>query len=189
MANFRSGCDHTKTVKVSDFFIDKKPNDINVSQFSCNHQDIGLNIIAHEMGHAVNNFFIDNPKVSDDSLKKFNSMRNCTKSFYRHPLRNVGKNAYDKFDYDSLRVEEDMADQIGALIAVNPGMRMCMALGLDGEKYTNLEFQNKDTDNTHSTSFTRLLIEASYRPGGIPSECSEAMAEASHYFNFEMCIK
>jgi hypothetical protein len=166
----------------SDMVEDK--DNIVVSPFSCNHQDIGEGFIAHELGHALSSLFFEGI-LSDESMKKYNKVRACVASSYVNPIKKIAYSLIQRSE-DSYKTEEDMADVI-SFIASPKTKFLCSLLEIkeNGSKYdTTLEI----ADDPHSSNFLRVIREATYKMKTLPDSCSKVIERNRDKFRFETCI-
>jgi hypothetical protein len=170
----------------------ESPNkdNVNVSLFTCTHQQHGKGILAHELGHALSWAFYDH-KLSENSYKEFMKMRACATNLYKV------KPATDKPIYsyehpgDSFRTEEDMADLIG--YKAIPDQSTIVGCSLlrqseDGNTYEELELYNSFNGDSHSSPFMRVLQEMIHKRKPLPASCKEIVKNNKDDFRFEPCF-
>lgn len=160
---------------------------IYISPFACQHADHGKQVVAHEIGHALNSFFQYNT-VSESSAKNFNDMRACAKGQYQvfqKPIRPELSIAGD-----SLVTEEDHADLISYMAIGDKTIYTCSFLqpsATDKNSYTDLNFANTPGDS-HSNSFARVIYEAINKKIALPQSCNDLIKEAKPKMRFNKCI-
>ncbi len=157
-----------------------------ISDFSCTHDHRGKHNVAHEIGHALNHVFAHTP-LSGESLAKYKNLRSCVTDNYINPQLNqtfMGQAG------DSVYSEEDTAD-IFAFITY-PNDKSLFACSLvkpsnDTKSYTELAFIFNDGD-THSTAFTRVIMEAINKNIELPVSCQRAISKDSPKLRFKKCL-
>ena len=159
-----------------------------VSMYSCFHPGYGQGIIAHELGHALSDAFL-NKKLSEQSYKKFMNLRACANSLHianhkTHPAYN------DIHKGDFLKTEEDTADLISYLaIPDKDALFSCALLDLNGSTFDDKDL-NLDgiKDDPHSSPLVRLLREAIHKKVQLPHSCSTLVEQNKDKFRFDSCF-
>lgn len=165
----------------------KGKDHIFISPFTCQHSSHGKQVLAHEMGHALNSFFQYNT-LSESSAKNFKDLRECAKDQYtifQFPLiPELG------FPGDSLLTEEDHADLISYMTINDKNLYTCSFLGpsiTDNNSYINLDFKNIPFDS-HSNSFSRVIFEAINKNIPLPQSCNDLIEEVKPEMRLKKCI-
>jgi hypothetical protein len=159
---------------------------ISISDFSCNHELRGKLDVAHEIGHAINWVF-SSQKLSEESAATYKKIRSCVTDNYINPT-----NAKTFFSQpgDSIYTEEDTADLFA--IMSSPETKELFTCSLlkpsyHNEKYLDLDFIREEGD-THSTSFSRVLFEATNRGIPLPVSCQRIINSDQPKLRFKKCL-
>jgi hypothetical protein len=159
---------------------------ISISDFSCNHELRGKLDVAHEIGHAINWLFL-NQKLSEESSATYKKIRSCVTDNYINPT-----SAKTMFTHigDSIYTEEDTADLFA--IMSSPKTKELFTCSLlkpsyHNEKYLDLDFIREDGDS-HSTAFTRVLLEATNRDIPLPVSCQRIITSDQPKLRFKKCL-
>ncbi len=162
----------------------QKDKYINISYYSCTHHDRGEGIFAHELGHALSHIVV-NGELSKESLKKYKKLRNCAttqKGSDEVPL-------IDEIMGDKLYTEEDTADLISYILTPKDLIYSCsLLLHSNLEEYSNLKIENPDKNDNHSTSLSRVIMEAVNKGLEIPQSCKKGIKNSNTKIRFEKCI-
>jgi hypothetical protein len=158
-----------------------------LSKFSCTHVVAGKQVLAHELGHAMSNAFIQK-KLSEQSLKDFLKLRTCANSHYKKPSV-MSPDPNFMFPGDSFRTEEDTADLISYLAYADVGLMECALLDRNakGTAYTDLSVKNSMEADPHSSSMFRVLQEAVHKKKELPSSCKKVI-EQNKDIGFNLCF-
>lgn len=156
-----------------------------ISDHSCENHPQGTHNTVHEIGHALNYLF-KKTELSSESAALYKSFRSCGNSYYSnasislHPLSHEG---------DFVYTEEDVADLIA--FATNPTDKTiysCQLIrsNIEQDGYEGLSF--KDPEDTHSTGFTRSLLEVVNKNIPLPASCQKLIEIEQPEINFKKCI-
>lgn len=160
---------------------------IYISPFVCQHSDHGKQVLAHEIGHALNSFFQYNT-VSESSAKNFKDLRACATDQYKTYQSPLVPDL--SLPGDTLLTEEDHADLISYMAIGDKNIYSCSFLipsTTDKTSYTNLDFKNIPLDS-HSNSFTRVIFEAINKKINLPPSCQNLIKEVKPEMRFNRCI-
>jgi hypothetical protein len=157
-----------------------------ISDFSCTHEHRGKQNVAHEIGHALNHVFAHIP-LSGESLAKYKSLRNCVTENYINPQANQTLISQPG---DSIYTEEDAADLFAFI--TYPTEKNLFACSLvkpsnDVSSYTELSFILNEGDS-HSTAFTRVIMEAINKNIELPVSCHRAILKDTPKLRFKKCF-
>lgn len=157
-----------------------------ISPFSCQHADKGIHNIAHEIGHALNNFLITK-KISQASKKTFTTLRTCAAQNYSD-LPKLDTNSF-VMNGDTLLTEEDTADLVANIALGDKKIYACYFLkpSLVNDTYLDLSFESSFSDN-HSSGFSRILHEAINKEVEFPKSCKDLIQVVKPEMNFKKCI-
>jgi hypothetical protein len=157
-----------------------------ISPFSCHHDLRGKSVVAHELGHAINQIFATQ-KLSAESAKTYKEIRKCATDNYTEFIPDsVGLIHED----DALRTEEDTADLFAFMTYSAPDDLFSCAIikpALDNKKYDEPSFINDDGD-THSTGIYRLIMEAINKNKVLPVSCQRALETVSKDLRLNKCV-
>lgn len=160
-----------------------------VSPFTCNHAAPGKSIVAHELGHAINEGFLKK-KSSSHSAQIYMKLRKCVSS--NHVL---GQKAIDNpelsFQGDYLKTEEDTADLIAFMAYKNEQTPYtCSLLKQDdtNSKFIDL-YLAEDEESIHSPSFYRLMMEAINKGIALPPSCQVVVDKSKSLIGFQKCLE
>jgi hypothetical protein len=161
-------------------------NTVFISDFSCNHQKIGKQAIAHEIGHALAHAF-KTLKLSSSSSKLYSDARKCMSDAYKMAPKD--ENSF--FKGDKIFTEEDMADQIA--FAAFPDERPPFACNLllpssDFKTFAALELINPSGTDTHSSSLFRVLNETISKGIDLPKSCQKVIKNNPEIKGFNKCL-
>ena len=156
-----------------------------ISDFSCTHDHVGKQNVAHEIGHALNHVFA-HTKLSGESMASYKKYRECVTDNYINPQANKTLMSQEG---DSIYSEEDTADFFAYMSYPNDkNLFACSLLkpanGLNS--YSELGFVFDEGDS-HSTAFTRVLMEAIYKNIDLPVSCQRAIKKDSPALRFKKC--
>lgn len=150
-----------------------KDDAVFISNFSCQHQDIGKMTIAHEIGHALNSVFASQ-KLSEESAKKYKLLRQCSTDNYADaPL----ERKFTSQEGDTVYTEEDSADVFSFMSYPNEKSFFACSLlkpDLNGTGYTELSLYEEGED-AHSTPLARLINEAIHKNIELPVSCQRLL--------------
>lgn len=156
------------------------------SDFTCQNAEHGHHILAHEIGHALNNLVLKE-KLSESSLALYNKARACiTSNYYAKPVSSTDRSIYH--EGDGPHSEEDTADLLAALSSPDKKtIYMCALLRKSpmGDSYSNLSFISAGA--RHSTSFSRVIFEAVNRDIPLPQSCQRLIDEEKPEMRFKKC--
>ncbi len=159
---------------------------IYISPFSSQHENRGKSVVAHELGHAINHIFFT-MKLSEKSARFYKSLRQCVTDNYVHFKQ--GTSMFSSPE-DGRTTEEDMAD-IFAYMAYpsKDDLFMCSLIkpSRDNKSYSNLEFIS-ETNDPHSASLYRLIMEAINKDIDLPISCQKAIEPMKNQLRFKKCI-
>ena len=160
---------------------------IHISAFSCNHQPVGEQIFAHELGHALSDKFQDSD-VSKESRRAFLKQRKCVSSSYMNP---PGSGARDSHPGDSQYTEEDMADVVAALVFKNTNAPLFSCSFIvpaeDERNWFRPTVLNDSPTDPHSSALFRVIMEAVNKEKVMPPSCRQVMDAFKDKVNFEKC--
>lgn len=156
-----------------------------VSPYSCHHELRGKSIVAHELGHALNEVFASH-KLSESSLKKYKDFRKCSNENYSEFIPD---RVHQMHEGDSIRTEEDTADVFAFMTF--PSQDDLFQCGLikpspDNQSYADLAFILEDGD-THSTALYRLIMEAVNKKKALPVSCQRALEPLKQELRLKKC--
>lgn len=158
-------------------------DNIAVSPFSCEHQQEGAGIVAHELGHAISHL-MTRDGMSSSSLASYREIRDCASQQW--DMKEPSSRTYHPGD--SQFTEEDSAD-ILSYIAVNDGTSLyaCGLLATDSNEttYTDLDTQPW---GDHSPSLIRLLREITYKKDTVPKTCQTLMSRHQDKLGDKKCF-
>lgn len=156
-----------------------------VSDFTCRNELRGKAIIAHELGHAINNIF-SRFKLSAESALLYKGLRKCTTDNYIPFTPSTAKHAYPG---DSINTEEDFADLFSFMTYKdNNDLFSCALLSptRDEKQYGNLSLDLSISD-VHSPNFYRLIMEMINKKTTVPVSCQKVLDSESSRFRFKKC--
>ena len=157
-----------------------------ISDFSCTHEHKGKHNVAHEIGHALNHVFAHTP-LSGESLAKYKDLRNCVTDNYINPQMNQTIMSQPG---DSVYSEEDTADIFAFITYPQDNNLFACSLvkpSYDNKAYSELAFVLNEGD-THSTAFTRVIMEAINKNIDLPVSCQRAIVKDSPKLRFKKCL-
>lgn len=157
-----------------------------ISPVTCQHADRGMHVLGHEIGHALNNFFITN-NLSRSSSKTFKSLRTCANQI--HTGEKAMESSPFRLSGDTYYTEEDTADLIANIAMGDQKIYSCSFLkpSLVTNSYLNLNFESQAFDN-HSNSFSRVILEVINKGLAMPKSCSDLIRLAKPKMSFKKCI-
>ncbi len=172
---------HSTNILYDGYFsnLPEKSDVIRVSPLSCSHQEIGIGVVAHEMGHALS-YFSQHGKLSETSKKSYQSLKSCVTSLYIRPIIK-GENG------EHLHAEEDMADVISQLVTPN-APPLCLLLQTTDDKREFKTSLFSDGVVKHSPPLLRVLNQSLYRYQQLPSSCMKLMENNKSFFRFDSCL-
>ena len=157
-----------------------------ISDFSCQHADHGRHNTTHEIAHALNYLFATTT-LSPESTAFYNNIRSCVVSAYPNAIKSEGIRSHKG---DRLYTEEDAAD-VFAFMANQKEKKIysCEFLkpSLVNNSYADLTFISNTQDN-HSTGFSRVLFEAVNKDISLPESCQQLIEEEKPDMRFNKCI-
>lgn len=157
-----------------------------ISPFSCNHDLRGKSVVAHELGHAINQIF-HSEKLSESSAKSYKEIRKCSTDNYVEFIPDRG---FLLHEGDGLRTEEDTADII-AYMAYSDGSDLfsCAMIkpSMDNKSYDDLALIYEDGDS-HSTSLYRVINEAINKNRELPVSCLKALEPLKEKLRLKKCV-
>lgn len=164
-----------------------KKDTIFISAFTCSHAEVGKSVIAHELGHALNDGFY-RKNASSKSREHYLKLRKCVAGNYTNqPLSLVDGG----FEGDGIKTEEDTAD-IFAYMAYKDDTNFFTCSMLkpnDTEtKFVDL-FLAEDSENNHSSAFSRLMMEAINKGIKMPPSCQLVIDKNRNLMEFKKCIE
>ena len=168
---------------------DLEKDNLNISMFSCTHQEHGKNIVAHELGHALSWAFLEN-KLSEKSYKEYMNLRSCANSLYQVQNDSEKPRTF-VHENDRFRVEEDTADLIGYMTIPDKSLiANCTLLDVseDGKSFENLELMNSRNSDAHSSGLMRVLQEAIHKRRPLPASCKELVNANKDLYRFKPCF-
>lgn len=157
-----------------------------ISPFSCHHDLRGKSVVAHELGHAINQIFATQ-KLSTESAKSYKKIRKCATENYTEFIPDRVMNIQQG---DGLRTEEDTADLFAFMTYSSPDDLFQCALikpSFDKKNYEDLSFITDDGD-THSTGLYRLVMEAINKKKALPVSCERALETAKADLRLKKCV-
>lgn len=164
-----------------------KKDTIFISAFTCTHADVGRSVIAHELGHALNDGFY-RKNASSKSREHYLKLRKCVASNYSNqPLSLVD----GSFEGDGIKTEEDTADIFAFMAYKNDTnfFSCSMLKPNDTEtKFIDL-FLAEDSENNHSSAFSRLIMEALNKGIKMPPSCQLVIEKNKNLMEFKKCIE
>jgi len=156
-----------------------------ISPFSCHHELRGKSVVAHELGHAINQIFAAE-KLSETSAKKFKELRKCSTDNYTEFIPDRVSFIHEG---DAVRSEEDSADVFAYMAYPDQGDLFSCSLimpSLDSNSYDDLSIINNDGDS-HSTSLYRLILEAINKNKNLPVSCQRALEPVKDQLRLKKC--
>lgn len=156
-----------------------------ISPFSCHHDLRGKSVVAHELGHAINQIFAS-VKLSESSSKAYKKIRKCSTDNYTEFVPDRVQYVHEG---DAIRTEEDTADVFAYMTYPdNSDLFSCALIKptLDNRAYDELSFLNDDGD-THSTSLYRLINEAINKKRELPISCQSAIEPMKDQLRLKKC--
>ncbi len=168
-----------------------KKDTLYVSPFSCNHQSAGASVIAHELGHAINQGFLQK-KASSHSTQIYMKLRKCVSSNYAKTQKPIEDSEFS-FPGDYIKTEEDTADLIAFMAGdktVTQTPFACSLLKQDDSltKFLDL-YIHEDAESNHSPSFYRLLLEVINKNIPIPTSCQIVIDKSKELTGFQKCLE
>lgn len=160
-------------------------DNIFISPFTCHHELRGKSIVAHELGHAINQVFAS-IELSESSSKQFKELRKCSTENY---IEFVPANAGSIHEGDALHSEEDSADVFAYMTyPENSDLFSCALIrpALNNKSYDGLSLIEEDED-THSTSYYRLIMEAIHKNKVLPVSCQRSIEPFKEQLRFKKC--
>lgn len=173
-------------VRIPEHLIPKKDT-IFISAFTCSHAEVGRSVIAHELGHALNDGFYKK-NASSKSREHYLKLRKCVANNYNNqPLTSVESG----FEGDGIKTEEDTADIFAFMAYKNDTnfFTCSMLKPNDTEtKFVDL-FLAEDAENNHSSPFYRLIMEAINKGIKMPPSCQLVIDKNKNLMEFKKCIE
>ncbi|RPJ77663.1 MAG: hypothetical protein EHM20_05720 [Alphaproteobacteria bacterium] len=157
-----------------------------VSDFTCHHHLRGKSIVAHELGHAINQIFATT-KLSEKSAKFYKELRDCATSNY---IDFVPGSTYFSHSGDGLRTEEDTADLFAYMTFSNKADLFSCAIikpSFNESSYLDLNLITNDGD-VHSTPLLRLIMEATNKGVTLPLSCEKVLGPAREKLRVKKCV-
>ena len=166
---------------------DPNRDNIQVSAFSCSYEQLGKQVLAHEIGHALS-WLVRNKKLSGLSAKSYLAQRKCVRN---NVVNENTKSKMDDFGHpgDLLTTEEDMADIISYRSFIDePGLYECSMLDyvFDRSSYDEPTL-DQDEDDTHSSGLLRVLREAQFKKRSVPDSCKDVLKSNESKYRFNSC--
>lgn len=158
-----------------------------VSDFTCHHQLRGKSIVAHELGHAINQIFATN-KLSEKSAKFYKELRDCATSNY---IEFVPGSTHFFHPGDGLRTEEDTADLFAYMTFSNKADLFSCAIvkpSFNESSYLDLNLIKNDGD-VHSTPLLRVIMEAINKGVTLPVSCEKVLGPARGKLRVKKCLQ
>lgn len=178
--------ERVKKLGSSELLSKMPPKDqIFISPFSCHHELRGKSVIAHELGHAINQIFAT-VKLSESSGKIYKKLRQCSTDNYLESSPEVG---FPILEGDSQTTEEDTADILAYMAyPKNDDLFSCALIkpALDLKSYDDLALLADDGD-PHSTSLYRLIMEAINKNRPLPVSCQRALEPMKEKLRLRKC--
>lgn len=163
------------------------PHDhIFISDFTCHQELRGKSIVAHELGHAINQIFSDN-NLSTESAKFYKSIRQCATDNYTDFM--ADKTFFSQ-PGDGVKTEEDTADLFAYMSYPEvKDLFSCSLIkpSLNNSSYSELSFL-QDDDDSHSTPLYRLVLEAINKDMQLPVSCQQALSSVNGKLRLKKCI-
>ena len=161
---------------------------ITLSLFSCLHPHFGTFMSSHEMGHLLSWMFLQN-KLSEKSYGSYQKLRECaTKRYKRLKAPNIRLFPHEN---DQLHTEEDTADMISYMVFTDDkAQQSCYLLSIaeDGTHYKGLSILNSHSEDTHSSSFLRVLFDAIHKRVELSSACKQVVEHYKDDIDFTPCF-
>lgn len=157
-----------------------------ISDFTCHQELRGKSIVAHELGHAINQIFSGN-NLSVESAKFYKSIRQCATDNYSD--FQADKTFFSQ-PGDGIKTEEDTADLFAYMAYPEvKDLFSCSLIkpSLNEKTYVELSFLLEDGDS-HSTSLYRLILEAINKGIELPVSCQQALAPVKGKLRLKKCI-
>lgn len=157
-----------------------------ISDFTCHHELRGRSIIAHELGHAINQIFATS-KLSEQSAKTYKSLRSCATENYVDFIPDM---VHFSQTGDGLRTEEDTADLLAYMTFADKNDLFTCSLvksSFNEKSYDDLNLIMNDGDS-HSTPFFRLIMEAANKGIDLPISCQKAIEPMKDKMRVRKCI-
>lgn len=153
-----------------------------VSPFTTLNEKTGSAIVAHELGHAMSHVFQDS-EMSESSAATYKKIRQCATENYIENTKTDGR--------EGRNTEEDTADLIAYMTYEGEKEVFLCALlrpSSDSKSYVNLEFLEKNTQDSHSTSLYRSYLEAVNKGISIPVSCKKSFETHADALSAKKCI-
>lgn len=153
-----------------------------VSPFTTLNEKAGRAIVAHELGHAMSHVFQD-ADMSESSAATYKKIRQCATENYLENTKTDGS--------EGRNTEEDTADLIAYMTYESEKEVFLCALlrpSDDNKSYVNLEFLEKNTQDSHSTSLYRAYLEAVNKGLPTPVSCQKSFELHSDVLRAKKCI-
>lgn len=161
---------------------------IHISPFTCNHTEPGKSIIAHELGHAISDGFL-NGNASSKSAQTYLKLRNCVSKNHANSDSLLESSEFS-FDGDYVKTEEDTADLLAFMAYKDsPVLFSCSLLKQSNgnKKFIDL-FVAEDTESSHSPAFYRLMMESINKGVRLPPSCQIVIEKSKSLIGFQKCI-
>lgn len=163
------------------------PSTISLSNFACSNDYLGNSLIAHELGHVLNYIFVKE-KISFNSGKIYQSLRDCASSIYSE--KSFGKD-YLARSTDKRTTEEDTADLISFMAyPQNEKLYTCSQIppSFDEFHYAGLKMIDEQEMDSHSEMLFRLLNEAINKSVTLGSSCKKVLENYKKIVDIKKCI-
>ncbi|MBD63712.1 MAG: hypothetical protein CME62_00770 [Halobacteriovoraceae bacterium] len=170
---------------------------LNISPFVLKNPDITEGVLAHELAHITKNFLKNNNEASEESMRKFATLRNCVTSLHPtavvqtgfYPYRSLGAGSGNIPGVISNYTEEDYADALATTVRGEDNRNIaCIFLQSKYGDYVERELEHTNED-PHSTDLFRVLHMENIHRGELPMSCSHALNSTDQNRNFHNCLK
>jgi hypothetical protein len=197
--SIRNFCRHYKFSLLSDNYDNSGGGTIVLSWYSISNQDMGKQILAHELGHQVRHAMISNP-ISEHSAGILAQQKQCLSE--NHPeIKPLFKNSSEEISIlpesstaavkkevpSSFYEDEDFADSVAAVAVKTRSNLGCNFIPLNGPQqfgelalYNHKEIEMAAQDeilknqlNIHSSPVFRVLNIQLTRKDGLPKTCPQ----------------
>ncbi len=170
-------CDDFKITLTSDNSLTSLGGII-TSWVSVRKPDLGKAIMLHELGHIVFKY-LNSEQASSQSRAHFAEIRQCLSE--NHP----GGDILSSEHY----VEEDWCDLIASKGTYHSDINIgCELNEQEDNKFINLDLNNPNQKDLHSTDFFRALQNYKVQKGTLPSACNQLNQEQDNRWKFKTCF-